>query len=163
MRAHWQQFRTQWQQLNEREQSSVLVAGLCLGIYLLYALLFAPLMTSVSTARTHLHAKNDTLIWMRHAQQNYNHEKKPETIAAGNLLSILTQVLKAASFHRFPYQLAQTASGEIQLSFDEVPYNPFLTWLREQTTRYTLTIKNLDVNKTNVPGVVKVSVIFAIG
>lgn len=163
MSAHWQQLRTHWQQLNEREQGLVLVAVLCLSVYLLYALLFAPLMASVSTAQNHLHAKNDTLIWMRHAQQNYSQEKKPETIAAGNLLSILTQVLKNASFHRFPYQLAQTASGEIQLSFDEVPYNPFLTWLREQTTQYTLTIKSLDVNKTTAPGVVKVSVIFAIG
>ncbi len=155
MKAHWQQF-------SEREQIAVVVAGLCLIAYLFYALLFSPLTIAVSNARKHWYEKNNTLIWMRHAQQNYSQEKRPQKVAAGNLLSILTQVLKHASFHRFPYQLAQTASGEIQLSFDEVPYNAFMEWLRDQSMRYTLTIKNLDVTKTTVPGVVKISVRFGV-
>ncbi len=155
MKAHWQQF-------SEREQIAVVVAGLCLIAYLFYALLFSPLTIAVLNARKHWYEKNNTLIWMRHAQQNYSQEKRPQKVAAGNLLSILTQVLKHASFHRFPYQLAQTASGEIQLSFDEVPYNAFMVWLRDQSMRYTLTIKNLDVTKTTVPGVVKISVIFGV-
>ncbi|MBP6919209.1 MAG: type II secretion system protein M [Legionellaceae bacterium] len=155
MKAHWQQF-------NEREQTAVVVAGLCLVAYLFYAMLFSPLTTAVSNARKHWYEKNSTLMWMRHAQKNYSQEKQPQKVAAGNLLSILTQVLKHASFHRFPYQLAQTASGEIQLSFDEVPYNAFMEWLRVQSMRYTLTVKNLDVTKTNVSGVVKISVIFGV-
>ena len=125
-------------------------------------MLFSPLTTAVSNARKHWYEKNSTLTWMRHAQKNYSQEKQPQKVAAGNLLSILTQVLKHASFHRFPYQLAQTASGEIQLSFDEVPYNAFMEWLRVQSMRYTLTVKNLDVTKTNVLGVVKISVIFGV-
>ena len=155
MKAHWQQF-------NEREQTAVVVAGLCLVAYLFYAVLFSPLTTAVSSARKHWYEKNSTLMWMRHAQKNYSQEKQPKKVAAGNLLSILTQVLKRASFHRFPYQLAQTASGEIQLNFDEVPYNAFMEWLRVQSMRYTLTVKNLDVTKTNVSGVVKISVIFGV-
>jgi general secretion pathway protein M len=154
--------KAQWQQFNEREQTAVVIAGLCLIAYLFYALLFSPLTTAVSNARKHWQEKSNTLIWMRHAQQNYSQEKRPQKIAAGNLLSILTEVLKEASFHRFPYQMAQTTSGEIQLSFEEVPYNAFMEWLRDQSTRYTLTIKNLDVNKTKVTGVVKVSVIFGV-
>lgn len=154
--------KAQWQQFNEREQIAVVGAALCLIVYLFYALLFSPLTTAVANARKQWQEKNNTLIWMRHAQQNYNQAKSPQKIPAGNLLSLLTQVLKQASFHRFPYQMAQTASGEIQLSFDEVPYNAFMEWLKDQSTRYTLTIKNLDVSKTTVSGVVKVSVIFGV-
>ena len=154
--------KAQWQQFNEREQIAVVGAALCLIFYLFYALLFSPLTTAVANARKQWQEKNNTLIWMRHAQQNYSQAKSPQKIAAGNLLSLLTQVLKQASFHRFPYQMAQTASGEIQLSFDEVPYNAFMEWLKDQSTRYTLTIKNLDVSKTTVSGVVKVSVIFGV-
>ncbi len=152
-----------WQQLNEREQISVLIAAVCLGVYLLYALVYAPLTTAVLNGRTQLLEKQTTLTWIQHVQQGYANEKKPQTVAAGNLLSILTKVLKHTTFSRFPYQLAQTASGEIQLSFDAVPYNAFMAWLQVQTARYTMTIKNMDLTKTDVAGVVKVSVVFGVG
>lgn len=151
-----------WQQLNERDQTAVAIAGVCVIAYLLYLLVFSPLLSMVSQAKQHWQEKNNTLIWMRRMQQNYSHEKRPQTIEAGNLLSLLTQVLRQASFQRFPYQLAQTSTGEIQLSFEEVPYNAFIGWLREQSSRYTLTIKNMDINKTKILGVVKVSVIFGV-
>ena len=97
---------------------------------------------------------------MLHVQQNYHEEKKPQKVASSNLLSILTEVLDQASFNRFAYQLEQTATGDIQLSFENVPYNGFMEWLRDQSAQYTLSIKNLDVTKTNINGVVTVSVIF---
>lgn len=154
--------RAYWQQLNEREQTIVMFAGVGLSVYLLYALVFAPLSEAVTQAQMNWHSKTNTLSWLRRAQQNYNPSQKPQRVAASNLLSILTAVLKQTSFHHFPYQLAQTTSGEIQLNFEEVPYNAFTVWLRNQTARYTLTIKNMEVTKTPVPGVVKVSVVFAV-
>ena len=151
-----------WQQLNERDQVAVGVAGICIVAYLLYALVFSPLSNKVLYAKQHWQEKNRTLTWMQRVQQNYSHEKRPQTVEAGNLLSLLTHVLKQVSFQRFPYQLAQTSNGEIQLSFDEVPYNAFIVWLREQSTKYTLTVKNIDINKTKTSGVVKAVVIFGV-
>ncbi|HVT62387.1 MAG TPA: type II secretion system protein M [Legionellaceae bacterium] len=151
-----------WHQLNEREQMAVMIAGICLGLYLLYALVFSPLMTSVERARVEWQEKKETLIWMRAAEKNYTKEKKPQTVTAQNLLSVLTKLLTAASFHHFPYQLAQTATGEIQLTFEQVPYNAFILWLQDQTTHYTLTIKTMDINQTDTPGIVKVMVMFSI-
>ena len=43
-----------WQQLNEREQRAVLLAGVCLGFYLLYALVYAPLTSAVRNGRNQL-------------------------------------------------------------------------------------------------------------
>lgn len=151
-----------WQQLNEREQIAVVVMGVFAVLYLFYALIYAPLVSSVAVAQADWHMKKDTLIWMRHAEQNYDGEKKPQTVAAGNLLSILTQVLNQSSFRRFPYQLSQTATGEIQLNFEQVPYNGFILWLQAQSTRYTMTVKHLDITKTDVAGVVKASVMFSV-
>lgn len=152
-----------WQQLNEREQRAVLLAGVCLSFYLLYALVYAPLTSAVRNGRNQLLEKQTTLTWMQHVQQTYADEKKPpQAVAAGNLLSILTKVLGHTSFHRFPYQLAQTATGEIQLSFEAVPYNAFMAWLQIQTARYTMTIKNMEMSKTDAVGVVKISVVFGV-
>ena len=151
-----------WQQLNEREQMAVVLAGVCVVMYLLYACVYAPLSAAVMNGQKQLIEKQQTLTWMQRVQQQNREEKKPQTVSGGSLLSILTNVLHHTSFHRFPYQLSQTASGEIQLQFDAVPYNAFMAWLQTQTSRYTMTIKSMDLNKTDVPGVVKVSVVFGV-
>lgn len=150
-----------WQQLNEREQSGLMIAGLCSALYLLYALVFAPLMSSVTQAQETWQAKNKTLVWMQQAKKNYAPTQKPQAVTAGNLLSILTERLSETSFRRFPHQLAQTATGDIQLTFDQVPYNAFILWLQRQSTHYTLTVKTMDITKTDVTGVVKASVMFS--
>ncbi len=152
--------KAQWQQFNEREQGAILISGLFLIAYLSYASFFSPLSKMVTTAQKRWHEQTVTLTWMLHVQQNYHEEKKPQKVASSNLLSILTEVLDQASFNRFAYQLEQTATGDIQLSFENVPYNGFMEWLRDQSAQYTLSIKNLDVTKTNINGVVTVSVIF---
>ncbi len=150
-----------WQQLNEREQIAVVVAGVFSGLYLLYAVVFSPLVSAVTQSREEWREKKTTLIWMQQAEKRYVGEKKPQTVTAENLLSVLTGLLAKASFHRFPYQLAQTATGDIQLTFDQVPYNAFIVWLQTQSTQYTLTIKTMDITQTDVSGVVKVSVMFS--
>lgn len=156
MKAYWQQF-------NEREQKAVLLAGVCLGFYLLYELVYAPLTSAVQYGNHQLSEKQTTLTWMQHVQQTYTDEKKPpQAVGEGNLLSILTKMLSHTTFHRFPYQLAQTATGEIQLSFEAVPYNAFMAWLQIQTAQYTMTIKNMEMSKTEVAGVVKISVVFGV-
>lgn len=150
-----------WQQLNEREQIAVVAAGIFSGLYLLYAVVFSPLVSAVTQSREEWREKKATLIWMQQAEKRYVGEKKPQTVTAENLLSVLTGLLAKASFHRFPYQLAQTATGDIQLTFEQVPYNAFIVWLQAQSTQYTLTIKTMDITQTDVSGVVKVSVMFS--
>ncbi|MCR9192287.1 MAG: type II secretion system protein M [Gammaproteobacteria bacterium] len=150
-----------WQQLSERDQMAAMVGGVCLVLYLLYALVFEPLSSSVTAAQEAWTEKKATLNWMQHVEKTYVSAKKPQTVTAGNLLSILTTRLNKTSFHRFPHQLSQTATGDIQLTFDQVPYNLFILWLQRQSTEYTLIIKSLDMTKTDVSGIVKAAVMFS--
>jgi general secretion pathway protein M len=106
--------------------------------------------------------KKTTLLWMQQAQRAYAHEQQPTRVTAATLLSVLTELLTHVSFQRFPYQLEQTSSGDIQLTFDAVPYNLFVSWLQTQSKQYTLVIKSLYLSKTDTPGVVKAAVVFTV-
>ncbi|PJD90616.1 MAG: general secretion pathway protein GspM [Legionella sp.] len=153
--------KTYWQQLNEREQIAVVIAGVFSGLYLLYAVVYSPLASSLTKAREEWREKKTTLVWMQQAEKKVIGEKKPQTVTTDNLLSVLTRLLDQASFHRFTHQLAQTATGDIQLTFEQVPYNAFIIWLQAQSTQYTLTIKTMDITQTDTAGVVKASVMFS--
>lgn len=152
-----------WTQLNDREQVSVGIAGLCCVLYLFYALLFSPLVTAVVMAEQDWTDKKTTLVWMQQVAQGYSRGQAPKQVTSGNLLSVLTELLSKASFQRFPYQLEQTSNGDIQLTFAKVPYNGFIAWLDMQSKHYTLSIKTLYLNKTELPGVVKATVVFTVG
>ena len=61
----------------------------------------------------------------------------------------------------FPYQLQQTGSEDIQLTFDEVPFNLFLAWLEKINKRYTITVKQFEVDRTKTPGVARLMILIS--
>ncbi len=150
-----------WNQWNERERRMVVIAGIVLACYLCYAIFYAPLNDAVTKAQAQLTADRDTLLWMQSVRQQSQQTHTPQITSSGQLLSTLGQQLSVSAFHQFVYQLEQTASGDIQLSFDEVPYNVFLVWLKKFHAQYAFTIKQLSAERTQTPGMVKLQLIIA--
>lgn len=150
--------KTYWDNLNERERWMVGVGGVCCALFLIYMLFFAPLIHAVRNKTQQLHEKQETLVWMRQAQQRYKSVKAPQALSNSKLLSILAEQLKSTSFHAFSYQLQQTGAGDIQLSFDKVPYNAFVNWLWSIRQQYAFSIKQFNSEKTDTLGVVKIMV-----
>lgn len=154
---------TYWNQLNVRERVMLLIAGVCCLFYVFYALLYSPLVSAVHQATVQLAEERSTLAWMSEVRQQYTKTKATETLSNGQLLTVLGGQLNKTSFHRYPYQLEQTGSGDIQLSFEDVPYNAFVLWLSKFSQQYTCSIKQFSVDRTKISGVVKVSVVLSAG
>ncbi len=148
-----------WNQRSVREQKLLFGAGFCLFFYLFYVFLYSPLVSGVSHAKTQLIENKTTLNWMMEARQLVSQQKKSQNITQGQLLTILGEQINQASFHRYPYQLAQIGSGDIQLSFDEVPYNAWVIWLWKLNQQYHFSVKQFNAEITKTPGVVKALVI----
>ncbi len=64
-------------------------------------------------------------------------------------------------FKHFSYQLQQTGVSDIQLVFEQVPFNPFMIWLWSFNEKYPISITQLSVDLTETPGVVKLTLIIA--
>lgn len=154
--------RAYWRNLNDRERWMLGFGGICCFFFLFYILLFAPLLKSVQEKSQQAIEKKETLAWMQQARLQYKTTKAPQALSSVQLLSVLAEKLKSSSFHRFPYQLQQTGAGEIQLSFDRVPYHAFVIWLWAVSQKYAFFVKQFNAERTDTAGVVKMVVTITI-
>lgn len=146
-----------WNTLNERERWMVLVAGVCLFFYLLYIMIFSPLSSAITAKTQRLASKKETLTWLQKAKQQ-NKRQKRQAVSNSQLLTVIARQLKDSKFQGFAHQLEQTAAGDIQLTFNEVPLKTFLTWLENLDTQYAVEIKQMHIEGTERSGLVKIDV-----
>ncbi|APF03493.1 TPA: GspM family type II secretion system protein LspM [Legionella pneumophila] len=149
--------------LNDREKWMVIVASISLLIYGYYLLLYAPLSNQVNQKSTQLIEKTETLEWMKQVRMQKRSAKRKESVDNSQLLTILASQLKNNKTLKFPYQLQQTGSGDIQLTFDAVPFQNFIQWLAKINELYSINIKQFDVERTSTPGVTRLMIILSTG
>lgn len=148
-----------WHNLNERERWMAIIGSICMLIYLFYLLVYSPLTTAVSTRSKELREKQETLIWMQQVRQQPRSQKTAQTINNTKLLALIGNQLSSNSLQKFVYQLQQTGSGDVQLSYDRVPYNLFLSWLWALSNDYAISFKQFSAERTDTPGIVKLMVV----
>ena len=148
-----------WNSLNDRERWMLGVGVACCVAYLFYVLIYAPLHNAVADKSLQLAEKQTTLAWMQQARLEHKATETPQTLTNSQLLTLLANQLRSTSFQQFPYQLEQTGVGDIQLSFAQVPFNDFITWLWSINKKYTVSIKQFNAEHTDLGGVAKVMVV----
>ena len=147
--------------LNERERWMVLVTGLGLILYLYYLFLYAPISHKVTQKSAQLIEKMTTLEWLKKVRQQSHSTQKKQTVDNSQLLTLLATQLKEETTLKFPYQLQQTGSGEIQITFDAVAFNLFLNWLKNFSEHYAITIKQFNAERSTTPGVSRLMVLIS--
>ncbi|MDF1646702.1 MAG: type II secretion system protein GspM [Legionellaceae bacterium] len=159
MKGRWFQF---WDGLNERERRALGLGLIGMLFYVSYAI-YAPLKRAVSDNTKVLFEKRTTLTWIKSARSRFVPQQKgPEVLEGSKGLTIFSEALSKASFHDVPYQLQQMTDGVLQLSFDSVPYNPFLQWLWSMEQRYAMTIQTFNLERTDTPGLVRLTIIVSL-
>jgi general secretion pathway protein M len=146
------------QKYTNRERFILAIGAGTTLLYLLYTFIYAPLTTAVTHAIVELEEQKNTLAWMRIIRTQRPNASHQELIDSNKLLSVFSTALKKTTFTQFPYALQQTNAGEIQLSFEEVPFNAFITWLKTFSTQYALRITTLNAFPTETKGLTKLSI-----
>lgn len=147
-----------WNNLSIRDRWAALIGSASLLVYLFYLLVYSPLNNAVSEKSSQLLDKQETLQWMQQIKKQPLESTPKQTINNGKLLSLVAAQLAQGHLKKFVYQLQQTGSGEIQLNFEAVPYSLFLSWLWTLNNNYNLRIKQFSCERSQTPGVVKLSV-----
>lgn len=147
--------------LNEREKWMVIATVICLIAYCYYALLYNPLKNRVTSSSAQLVEKTETLRWMNEVKNIPLNAQKKQSTENGTLLTLLATKLKDNEIQKFPYQLQQTSSGDIQLSFNEIPFKWFIQWLAKIDASYIIHIKQFNADSTETPGVTKLTLILS--
>ena len=151
-----------WEGFGARDRLMLGVGGLFIVLYAGY-MMYAALSHAVLERSRMLSEKEATLVWMRRAEQENKSLQQggpgPVRLDAAKGLTIFSEALSQTSFQGFTYQLQQLKEGELQLSFDTVPYHDFLQWLSSMSKRYAFVIQSFDVEKNDVRGLVKLSMV----
>jgi general secretion pathway protein M len=150
-----------WTNLNERERWIVAIGVFFALLYIFYLAIYSPLTSAVSNRSNQLKEKKETLAWMQQVRQKPHGKKVQETISSSKLLTVIATQLNTRPFQKFPFQLQQTGLGDIQLTFDKAPYTIFLTWVWNLSNDYSITLKQLTIERTDTEGVVKVMVVIS--
>lgn len=143
-----------WQNLNERERWMVILAVATTVVYLIYLLIYSPLVNAVQNKTEQLLDKKETLQWMQQVRGQARAEKKA-SLSSAKLLSLIEQQLKTNKSLNFPHSIQQTSTGDIQISFDQVPFNLFMQWLGELNHRYNMRINQLQAERLDTAGMIK--------
>lgn len=144
-------------QLSERDRRMLLIGICVVGVYLIDILLYAPLLHAVAFQSQQFVDKKETLLWM----QQQATQKIPKRHTDGNLLTVFSEQLKHAPFLQYPYQLQQSGTDRVQLTFASVPYVTFMTWLHTLNKQYAMTVVELSAAPTQTAGVVKLRLVVA--
>lgn len=144
-----------WHTLREREQSSLIAAGVLLVLYVLYFFIVSPLLTAVDTTQKQILEKKETLTWMQKINHLHHSAKAPKPLTNGQLLSLIAKQLGTPRYQGFPYQLQQSSGNDILLVIEKIPYALIMQWLYTLTQEYTVNLKQLTVDKTLTSGLVK--------
>lgn len=150
--------RAYWNSLQDQERWALVLAFVSCSLFLLYICLIKPLNSLVEHRAKVLVDKRETLAWIQKVRVQTGAEVATVT-AKANYLTLISTQLKSSSFKQFAYQLQQSANGDLELEFDEVPYTEFIKWLNALTTHYLLTINTLSIDKTSVPGLVRLKIV----
>lgn len=138
--------------LNEREKWMIIGGGFALILYVYYIFLYSPLSNQVTQKSTQLVDKMTTLQWLQKVRLQNRSSQTKQKVTNSQLLTALATHLKKDPSLKFPYQLQQTASGDVQITFDTVSFNPFIAWLEKMNARYAITVTQFNAEAARTAG-----------
>lgn len=151
-----------WSQLAEREQRMLLVGGVIVALFIVYAGIWSPFLNRLNHMRQHIQAQEKTLVWMQSADKalqsaQHSHDVQREVLSPVQLLSYLQKQFEAAGLSSQLAQLKQSSEHTIEIQFQQVDFDLLMkVWLqilRAQSIHFT----QFTVTAESEPGIVNVA------
>lgn len=159
------EIKTWWTHLSLREQRILMAGGIFLILLLIYLIIIQPISTALNNQINNIDAQKKLLSWMQTSVPELKTLRKAgstrQAIPAGGLLSFVEQSLKQSQLSEAVSALEknpdETNYESIQLKFDKVSFDRFMTWLTTFWQTYDINISQFSVIRTQTSGVVQVS------
>ncbi|MBV1911933.1 MAG: type II secretion system protein M [Kangiellaceae bacterium] len=144
--------------LDERDQKVTVGVAIIVGLALVYLIILSPINESVEKLETEVAAKQKTVDWM---------EKQVPVIVASkggrkgtvSNLQLAAVVNNTTSKYDLPVSRRDSKSpNEMQVWFDNVPFDSFLRWVSEIKQKHGVTVVSLNVRSQDRNGVTSINV-----
>lgn len=157
----------QWQTLSFRERVMLGMGVVTTVILLIYAILWSPLSNAVTHLQQQVASQQKLLQWMQHAVQKIQQLKQgemPLTTHRKNepLLELTERTITDKNLSRYLQQVQQPQANQLLLKFQQVPFDPLMSWLQTLLSQYAIQIKKINIKKTQAIGIVDVDIEFSL-
>ncbi len=151
----------QWfHKLEAREQLMVAVGAFFVALYLLYLLLWSPIVSQGQQLKQQNQAVAESLASVRSLAAEYTALKKSGADSKSPVGSNLSRIVDSSvarnqlKMNRFQ----PSSSGDVQVRFENAVFNNIVAWLYELESGYAIAVKELSVTPGAATGLVNVSV-----
>ncbi len=143
--------------LDEKDQKITIVAAIAISIFMIYFVLIEPINSSASSLKTEVAAKQKTIDWMK--------KQIPLILAnkgggvSKSSLPLSTVVNNSTRKYNLPVSRRDSKSpNEMQIWFDNVSFDSFLSWTAEVQSKYGVTITSVNVRSRDQDGITSINV-----
>mgnify|MGYP003388960495 CR=1 FL=1 len=143
-----------WQALNQREQYLVLFMSIFIGIFVIYSAIWQPINDSIEEKKAKVARYQELLVWVNDKKIEYN---RYASASRGKSSASLSNVINtSASQYKISIARIQPKGSEIMVTIDEVAFNTLMDWLKTMAINDGVTIKAIDLARSDIKGAVKV-------
>ena len=141
-----------WSQLQSREKMLVIAMSTLVGIFILYRMIWQPIVESHENETKKL-ARNQALLQyvtqnVVLVKNNSGHSKQ-----TGNLSTTINRIAKQQGI---TITRVQPQAADISVWIDQVSFNQLLGFLHQLTQQHGIEVKGIDISQTDDSGLVKV-------
>ena len=153
-----EQIKTWYNGLEENEQKIVIFAAVFFSIVLLYFGLIKPVNDKVNSLELSVSSKQSTIAQWRKDLPKIVASRGGASASSSNqqLSSIVT-----SSTRRFNLRVSRVqekGDTEIQVWFDNVPFNDFARWVADLNNRYQVSVASVNIRSKDRNGISSIDV-----
>ncbi|MCX7120183.1 MAG: type II secretion system protein M [Gammaproteobacteria bacterium] len=145
-----------------REQKIVLTGGIIFFILFFYMALWNPLSTAVSNYKIKVRSEEQLLCYMQKALVRIQTLKASGAqigTEQGDLLTVAEQTLTAKNLSSFLKQVQQPQHNQIDLTFENVPFDQLMLWLQALSAQYGVRVVQLSAARLPIVGAANVTML----
>lgn len=149
----------QWYEgLDNNEQRIVMLAAVFFGVLILFFGLLKPINDSLNSLQTQVNSREKSVaLWKKSMPQIIANRGNTNTSSASLSLSNLV----TSSTRKYQLRVSRVqekGATEIQVWFDNVPFNEFIKWVAELENSHSISIESVNIRTKDRDGLSSIDV-----
>jgi type II secretory pathway component PulM len=167
LQGHYAKLKEWWLALAPREKYVVALGSVTVVLFLIYEIIWSPLVDGAANMRKRITTDQKTLAWMQSADKELTKLQQQSRASTTSLspvalLAVLQKKMQQAGFDEAAVQLKQSSNDSVEIHFQKVPFDSIMKLLLSTVKEFNLTVTQMSAVAETTPGVVNADLVLRI-
>ena len=150
--------------LSQRERNMVLSAASVVVLFLLYLLVWQPVANDYARTRQNVAMAEETITWMKSAAMEVKQLRGSGGAMVSPqqgkqfLLGLIDKTAKASGLGPVLKRVQPEGDAGVKIWFEAASFDVLINWLDTIQSQHGLTVNEINVEQTDLPGLVNVRI-----